>query len=183
VNGAAATPKAFVTTVIVVVLFENTPLAPEPGAVNVTLTPDTGRLPASMTVTASAFANAVLTVVDCGVVPAFAVIVFAAANPILGAARIGAAFPARAAMRTRRNHLRATDALAVVRSSTETFRMIRILAPRTALQSSIAGQRPHAEYRQDRHNRHGGDSKLKLSATLSNAREVVTRFALPLTQF
>jgi hypothetical protein len=79
VNGAAATPEAFVTTVIVVVLLENTPLAPDPGAVNVTFTPDTGTLPASLTVTASAFANAVLTVVDCGVVPAFAVIVLGAA--------------------------------------------------------------------------------------------------------
>ena len=41
---------------------------------NVTFTPDTGLLPASCTVTASALANAVLMVADCGVVPAFAVI-------------------------------------------------------------------------------------------------------------
>ena len=39
-----------------------------------TFTPDSGLLPASFTVTASAFANAVLMVADCGVVPAFAVI-------------------------------------------------------------------------------------------------------------
>ncbi len=67
-------PDALVATVIVVVLFENTPEAPAPGAVNVTFTPDTGLLPASFTVTASAFAKAVLMVADCGVVPAFAVI-------------------------------------------------------------------------------------------------------------
>src|SRR5258708_40042252 len=49
--------------------------APAPGAVNVTFTPETGLLPASFTVTASALAKAVLIVADCGVVPAFAVIV------------------------------------------------------------------------------------------------------------
>jgi hypothetical protein len=46
--------------------------------VNVTFTPETGLLPASFTVTARAFAKAVLTVADCGVVPAFDVIVDAA---------------------------------------------------------------------------------------------------------
>jgi hypothetical protein len=75
VNGAAATPDAFVATAIVAVLLLNTPEAPAPGAVNVTFTPETGLLPASFTVTASAFAKAVLIVADCGVVPAFAVIV------------------------------------------------------------------------------------------------------------
>src|ERR1700746_1580968 len=74
VNGADATPDAFVATTIVAVLLLNTPEAPEPGAVNVTFTPGTGLLPASFTVTASALAKAVLTVADCGVVPAFAVI-------------------------------------------------------------------------------------------------------------
>src|SRR2546429_80005 len=78
VNGADATPNAFVATVIVAVLLLNTPDAPDPGAVNVTFTPETGLLPASFTVTASAFAKAVLIVADCGVVPAFAVIVVAA---------------------------------------------------------------------------------------------------------
>ena len=73
-NGADATPAAFVATVIVAVLLLNTPEAPEPGAVNVTFTPETGLLPASFTVTASAVGKAVLTVIDCGVVPAFAVI-------------------------------------------------------------------------------------------------------------
>ena len=75
VNGAAATPEAFVATTIVAVLLLNMPDAPAPGAVNVTFTPDTGLLPESRTVTASAFAKAVLTTVDCGVVPALAVIV------------------------------------------------------------------------------------------------------------
>ncbi len=41
---------------------------------NVTFTPGTGLLSPSFTVTASAMAKAVLIVVDCGVVPAFAVI-------------------------------------------------------------------------------------------------------------
>src|SRR5207245_5849093 len=78
VNGADATPDAFVATTIVPVLLLNTPEDPAPGAVNVTFTPETGLLPASFTVTASAFAKAVLIVADCGVVPAFAVIVVAA---------------------------------------------------------------------------------------------------------
>src|SRR5207245_1552999 len=77
VNGADATPDAFVATTIVPVLLLNTPEAPDPGAVNVTFTPETGLLPASFTVTASALAKAVLTFADCGVVPAFAVIVVA----------------------------------------------------------------------------------------------------------
>src|SRR6266403_3044222 len=99
VNGADATPDAFVATVMVAVLLLNSPDAPEPGAVNVTFTPETGLLPASFTVTASAFANAVLIVADCGVVPAFAVIVVAAptvfvsekftvANPVAAAVTV-----------------------------------------------------------------------------------------------
>src|SRR4029077_9873883 len=71
-------PDALVATVIVVVELLKRPLAPVPGAVNVTFTPDTGLLPASFTVTDSAFANAVLMVADCGVVPAFAVMLLAA---------------------------------------------------------------------------------------------------------
>ena len=74
VNGAEAIPDAFVATVMVAVLLLKTPEALAPGAVNVTLTPDTGLLPASLTVTASGFANAVLIVALCGVVPALAVI-------------------------------------------------------------------------------------------------------------
>jgi hypothetical protein len=60
------------------VLLLKVPEAPEPGAVNVTFTPLTGLLLASFTVTASGFANAVLIAADCGVVPAFAVIVVGA---------------------------------------------------------------------------------------------------------
>ncbi len=73
VNGADATPDALVATVIVFVLLLKRPDAPAPGAVNVTFTPEIGLLPASLTVTARAFANAVLTAADCGVVPGFAV--------------------------------------------------------------------------------------------------------------
>ncbi len=77
VNGTAAMPEALVATVMVVVLVAKSPEAPDPGDVKVTLTPATGLLPASRTVTASGLANAVLIAVDCGVVPAFAVIVVA----------------------------------------------------------------------------------------------------------
>src|SRR5437879_11735524 len=68
VNGADATPDAFVATMIVAVLLLNTPDAPDPGAVNVTFTPETGLLPASFTVTDSAFAPDVLIVDDLGAV-------------------------------------------------------------------------------------------------------------------
>jgi hypothetical protein len=74
VKGAAAIPDAFVGTVIATWLLLNRPDAPVPGAVNVTLTPDTGLLPASFTVTANGFVKAVLMVADCGLVPALAVI-------------------------------------------------------------------------------------------------------------
>ena len=80
VNGAAAMPEPLVATVIVAVLFPNTPDAPLPGAVNVTFTPDNGLLPASFTVTAKAFAKAVLIAALCGVVPGLAVIVPIALN-------------------------------------------------------------------------------------------------------
>jgi hypothetical protein len=63
-----------VGTVIITVELLKSPDAPDPGAVNVTFTPATGLLPESFTVTARAFVNAVLMVVDCGVVPAFVVI-------------------------------------------------------------------------------------------------------------
>src|SRR5256884_172415 len=58
----------------------NTPDAPAPGAgapgaVNVTFTRETGLLPPSLTFTASVFEKVVLIVADCGVVPAFAVMV------------------------------------------------------------------------------------------------------------
>jgi hypothetical protein len=79
VNGAEATPDAFVATVIVAVLLLKTPDAPDPGAVNVTFTPLTGLLPESFTVTAKGFVNAVLIIADCGVAPAFAVMLDGAA--------------------------------------------------------------------------------------------------------
>src|SRR5438270_244055 len=78
VNDADATPDALVATVIAVVALLNVPDAPEPGAVKVTFTPETGLLPPSRTVTASGL-NAVLTVAFCGVVPALAVMVDAEA--------------------------------------------------------------------------------------------------------
>ena len=75
--GAVATPLLLVVAVAV-----NEPLkfalAPEPGAVNVTVTPLTGLLDASRTVACRAVANAVLIAVLCGV-PAVAVIVAAVA--------------------------------------------------------------------------------------------------------
>ena len=74
VNGAEATPATSVATVMVAAALENTPLAPAPGAVKMTLTPGTGLLAASLTVTASELAKAVETAALCGVVPALAVI-------------------------------------------------------------------------------------------------------------
>src|SRR5438309_1173041 len=59
---SAPSPYTTLFRSIVAVLLLNTPDAPDPGAVNVTFTPETGLLPASFTVTASAFAKAVLIV-------------------------------------------------------------------------------------------------------------------------
>ncbi len=73
-KGAEATPEEFVATVIAVRLLLNVPEAPDPGAVNVTLTPGTGLLLASFTVTASALAKDLVIAAVCGVVLAFAVI-------------------------------------------------------------------------------------------------------------
>jgi hypothetical protein len=80
VNGADATPDAFVATVMVAVLLLNTPDAPDPGPVNVTFAPETGLFSESLTVACSWVANAVLIVVLCGV-PAVAVIVVAVPTP------------------------------------------------------------------------------------------------------
>jgi hypothetical protein len=80
VNGVAAAPLLLVVTETVVVLFENVPLAPVPGAVNVTDTPLTALFEASVTDTFSAVANAVLIVALCGV-PAVAATL--AAGPAL----------------------------------------------------------------------------------------------------
>ena len=66
-----AIPLLFVTAVAVVRPLKFA-LAPLPGAVNVTVTPDTGLLPVSRTVACSAVPNAVFTAALCGV-PALAV--------------------------------------------------------------------------------------------------------------
>ena len=97
VIGAEATPEALVATVIVAVLLLNVPEAPDPGAVKVTLTPDRGLLPPSFTVTATAFAKAVLIVADCGVVPGFAVIE-EAAPALLVSEKLTVVNPAAAAV-------------------------------------------------------------------------------------
>jgi len=60
-----ATPLAFVVAVLTPPA--NVPLAPLPGGVNVTTTPLTGLLPASVTVATRGAANAVLIVAFCGV--------------------------------------------------------------------------------------------------------------------
>ena len=62
--GAVATPEEFVLTVA---LPENVPLAPEPGAANVTEIPLAGFPNVSVTAACSAVANAVPTVALCGV--------------------------------------------------------------------------------------------------------------------
>jgi hypothetical protein len=54
-------------SVVTVVEPPNVPLAPEPGAENVTLAPLTGLLLASLTVACNAVLNAVLMVTLCGV--------------------------------------------------------------------------------------------------------------------
>ena len=70
-----ATPCEFVTAVFTPLA--KVPLAPLPGAVNVTVTPLTGLFPASFTVACRGAANAVLIAALCGV-PAVAVMLAAA---------------------------------------------------------------------------------------------------------
>src|ERR1700752_4937675 len=85
-----ATPLALVTAVFTPPA--NVPLAPVcAGAVNVTVTPETGLLLASFTVAWSAVVNAVLIVAVCGV-PAVAVIA-AAAPALLVRAKLAAVAP------------------------------------------------------------------------------------------
>ena len=74
VNGADATPDTSVATTILLILLANNPDAPDPGAVNVTFTPETGLFPASRTVTAGVLVKAVLITALCGVVPTLALI-------------------------------------------------------------------------------------------------------------
>ena len=69
--GAVATPVLLVVAVAVDELLK-APLAPLAGAVNVTITPLIGLLPASFTVACSAVVNAALMAALCGV-PAVAV--------------------------------------------------------------------------------------------------------------
>jgi len=64
--GAVAIPDAFVNAVALIALPGNVPLAPLPGAENVTVTPVTGLLPASLTIVWRAVDYAVLTVALCG---------------------------------------------------------------------------------------------------------------------
>lgn len=64
VNVTEATPLALVVAVVEAVPPENVPLAPVPGAVNVTVAPLVGD-PFVITVATSGFANAVLTVALC----------------------------------------------------------------------------------------------------------------------
>ena len=66
---AVATPAALVLAVTVVTPAVKVPLAPEAGAVNVTVAPTIGLLLASLTVADSAVANAAPTVAVCGVPP------------------------------------------------------------------------------------------------------------------
>ena len=75
VNGAVAMPDPLVVTEIAAVPLLNMPDAPLPGAVNVTFTPARGLFPASLIVTAKAFAKAALIAALCGVEPGLAVIV------------------------------------------------------------------------------------------------------------
>jgi hypothetical protein len=70
--GAVATPPLLVVAVFTPLA--KVPLAPVVGAVKVTVTPLTGLLPASFTVTCSPVANAVLIVALCGVPPVAAML-------------------------------------------------------------------------------------------------------------
>jgi hypothetical protein len=74
-TAAVAMPEAFVVPVLTPPA--KLPLAPLPGAANVTVTPFTGLPPASFTVACNCTANAAPTVALCGV-PAVAVMLAAA---------------------------------------------------------------------------------------------------------
>ena len=89
--GAVATPLALVVAVAVAEP-PNRAVAPLAGAVNVTVTPDTGLFPASRTVACSAVPNAVLIIVLCGV-PAVAVTLAAAPVVLVRLKLAGVATP------------------------------------------------------------------------------------------
>jgi len=88
---AVATPLLLVVAVAVAEP-PKVPLAPLPGAVNVTTAPLTGLLLASFTVACSAVANAVLTVALCGV-PAVAVMLAAVPAVLVRLKLAGVATP------------------------------------------------------------------------------------------
>ena len=92
---AVATPEALV--VAVVTPPANVPLAPLPGAVNVTVTPLTRLFPESFTVACSWVVNAALTVALCGE-PAVAVIVAGAPTKLVSEKVAGVATPATEAV-------------------------------------------------------------------------------------
>ena len=89
-----ATPAALVMTVRA----DSVARAPVDGAANVTVTPLTGLLLASRTVTWSEVAKAVLIAVDCGVLPAVAVMLAAAPAVLVRAKVAGVAAPAALAV-------------------------------------------------------------------------------------
>jgi hypothetical protein len=72
-------------------------LAPLPGVVNVTVTPDTGALPESLTVACSAVPNAVFTAVLCGV-PALAVTLAGGLAMLVRLKLVGVGIPDTAAV-------------------------------------------------------------------------------------
>jgi hypothetical protein len=95
-TGAVAIPLLFVTAVAVVRPLKLA-LAPLPGVVNVTVTPDTGLLPASRTVACSPVPNAVFTAVLCGV-PAVAVTLAGALDVLVRLKLAGVGMPDTAAV-------------------------------------------------------------------------------------
>jgi len=92
VNAVAVATPLLLVVAVAVAEPPNVPLAPLPGAVNVTTTPLTGLLPASFTVACSAVANAVLTVALCGV-PAVAVMLAAVPAVLVRPKLAGVATP------------------------------------------------------------------------------------------
>ncbi len=93
-----ATPLALVVAVVVlVVVSANVPLAPDAGAVNVTIAPFTGFWPLSSTVATSGAANAVLVAALCGV-PLVAVIEAAAPAVLVRLKLAGVDTPVTAAV-------------------------------------------------------------------------------------
>ena len=95
---AVAVTLAWPAAFVVAVADDSPALAPVDGAANVTVTPLTGVLLASRTVTWSEVAKAVLMAVDCGVLPAVAVMLAAAPAVLVRAKVAGVAAPAALAV-------------------------------------------------------------------------------------